>query len=207
MDYKSKALSAASVWAWKILFSLYPPGPFGSTWPRFLNLIRHWGPGSQGSQKPLGFLGTCFSLILHLLFSFLVQKKKKPKVGVTGWVGRQHAVWVCKSEHACTGPASSPQPSTSFPELLWQLRVQSIDSLHLPSGGYEPATLVGAFRGFSPSSQLYEIGTHRPQRYYVFSSRTLQKSEYQNKPSHRKFLVFQCMIVMSALYCSLSSVQ
>ena len=82
----------------------------------------------------------------------------------------------------------------SFPELLWQLWVQSTDSLYLPSGGYEPATLVGAFRGFSPSSQqLYEIGTRRTQRDCGFSSRTLQKSEYQNKPSHRKFLVFQCI--------------
>ena len=166
MDYKSIVVSATGVWAWRILFSLYPPGPFGSTWPRFLNFTQRWGSGSQGSQKPLGFLGTCFSLILHLLFSFHVQKKKRTKVGVTGWVGRQHVVWVCKSEHVCPGPASSPQPSSSFPELLWQLWVQSIDSLHLLSGGYEPATLVGAFHGSSPSSQLlYEIGTCRPQRY------------------------------------------
>lgn len=30
VDYRSKAIAAASLWAWRSLFSFHPPGPFGS---------------------------------------------------------------------------------------------------------------------------------------------------------------------------------
>lgn len=191
MDYKSKAISARCLGLENYLL----PIPSRPIW---LHMTQIYEPHPTlrtrftGKPKATGLSGNLLFTYLAFIIFFSCTEKEKKQGGCNRVSG--HTVWVCKSEHVCTGPASSPQPSTSLPELLWQLWVQSIDSLYLPSGGYEPATLVGAFRGFSPSSQqLYEIGTRRTQRDYGFSSRTLQKSEYQNKPSHRKFLVFQCI--------------
>lgn len=45
--------------------------------------------------------------------------------------------------------------------------------------------------GNGPPSDLITTGI--PRRYYGFSSRPFQQSEYGNKVSHRKFLVSQCI--------------
>ena len=140
----------------RILFSLHPPCPFLAPCDSdFWTLEPHpkLKTRIQGSQKPLAVLRTYFSLILHLLFPFLTQKKKKTKVGV--WVESMkcvyscicvyvHACEVCMCELICIHAPDLPLPPPPSLSFCWG-RACSNDNYNMLGEGYVPSTLLGAF--------------------------------------------------------------
>lgn len=82
VNYENKAVAAAYLWPGEFTLQL----PLAPHDPDFLNpgTSLHTEDQVTGKPKAAGFYGNCLSLNLHLPFPFLVQKKKKTKVGVTG---------------------------------------------------------------------------------------------------------------------------
>ena len=81
VNSKIEAIAAASLGAWRILFSLHPPGPFWLHGPGFLAPRTHpkLRARSQGSQRQWILWKPAFHLICVHCFLSLCRKRKNPR--------------------------------------------------------------------------------------------------------------------------------